>query len=141
MRIYLAAAWARKLEIKAIANELDSLGYGIYVDSRWLDEPDATYGGTENRDAVRRERAEIDISDVEDADMLVRFTDDLSTPMVPSSLATGARMVEMGVAYALGKKIVVVGGHQPIFDYLPGIVHVKDVEELKKYLLEVTCGA
>ncbi len=68
MRIYLAAAWARKLEIKAIANELDSLGYGIYVDSRWLDEPDATYGGTENRDAVRRERAEIDISDVEDAD-------------------------------------------------------------------------
>jgi nucleoside 2-deoxyribosyltransferase len=141
MRIYLAGAWARKQEIKAVADDLNSLGYGIYVDSRWLDEKQIEYGGEEGTpDEIRRERAEIDISDVEDADMVVRFTDDLSAPTVPSSLATGARMVEMGVAIALGIPVVVVGGHQPIFDYLPEVTHVKDVDELKQYLLEEARG-
>ncbi len=135
MRIYLAAAWARKEEIRAVADELNQLGNGIYVDSRWLDEPDAAYGGSEDRDAIRRERAEIDIYDVGSADVLVRFSDDLSAPTVPSGLATGARMFEMGMAYVLRKPIVVVGGHQPIFDYLPDIIHVKDVAELKQFLL------
>jgi hypothetical protein len=39
-------------------------------------------------------------------------------------------MFEMGLAYALGKPIVVVGGIQPIFDYLPTINHVRDIGEL-----------
>jgi nucleoside 2-deoxyribosyltransferase len=135
MRLYLAAAWARKREIKAVADELNNLAAGLCVGSRWLEEPDSIYGGADVL-AFRQERARIDIQDVKAADILIRFTDDLSGETVPAKLATGARMFEMGYAYALGKQIVVVGGIQPIFDYLPGVVHVADVGKLKEYLLQ-----
>lgn len=134
MRIYLAAAWSRKDEMNGIAQELNRIP-GVYVDSRWLSEEASEYGGQPILE-VRRNRAQIDVSDVSDADVLVRLTDDLSAKMIPSCLATGARMFEMGLAYSLGKKIVVVGGYQPIFDYLPEIIHVKDVEELKVWISE-----
>lgn len=134
MRLYLAAAWARKNEIKAVADQLDRLAVGLHVGSRWLEEPDSIYGGADVL-AFRRERARIDIQDVAASDILVRFTDDLTSEMVPARLATGARMFEMGYAYALNKEIIVVGGVQPIFDYLPGIAHVKDIDELQQYLL------
>ena len=129
MRLYLAAAWSRKEEIREIAEELNAIP-GIKVGARWLFEPPSS------KDAFkfRRRRAIYDRDDVRRANTLVRFTDDLTHPTVPARLATGARMFEMGYAYALGKKIIVVGGYQPIFDYLPGIVHVYDVEELKKLL-------
>jgi hypothetical protein len=85
-------------------------------------------------DDFRRQRAQEDVEDVRAARILVRFTDDLNRPTVPAGLATGSRMFEMGLAYALGKIIIVVGGTQPIFDYLPGIFHLHDVAELKKVL-------
>lgn len=139
MRLYLAAAWSRKNEIKSIADELNKLAIGLHVGSRWLEEPDSIYGGDDVL-SFRRERARIDIQDVKAADVLIRFTDDLTSEFVPSSLATGARMFEMGYAYAFGKEIIVVGGIQPIFDYLPGIVHVKNVSELKLYLTSLVLG-
>lgn len=139
MRLYLAAAWARKNEIKNVADQLDKLAFGLHVGSRWLEEPDSIYGGADVL-AFRRERARIDIQDVASSDILVRFTDDLTSEMVPAKLATGARMFEMGYAYALGKSIVVVGGIQPIFDYLPGVVHVPDVDALKQHLVKVMNG-
>jgi len=135
MRIYLAAAWGRKDEIKAVADQINMLGCGAHVDSRWLYEPK----GLDTLEA-RQERAEIDVTDVEAADVLVRFSDDLSAPMISSSLATGARMVEMGFALAWGKKVVVVGGYQPIFDYLPNVIHLKDVDELLTWIMEESNG-
>lgn len=134
MKIYLAGAWARKNEIKKVADEIDNLAVGLHVSARWLEEPDSIYGGADVLE-FRRERARIDIQDVSSADILVRFTDDLTAEFVPAKLATGARMFEMGYAFALGKVIIVVGGVQPIFDYLPGIIHVKNVPELKTWLL------
>ncbi len=135
MRLYLAAAWTRKKEIREVAEELNKLcPEFLFVHSRWLEEQGEAYGGTKGT-STATERAQTDIDDVAAADMLVRFTDDLTSEFVPSRLASGARMFEMGYAYALGKEIVVVGGVQPIFDHLPRIVHVKDVDELKQYLV------
>lgn len=137
MRLYLAAAWSRKSEIRAVAQEINQIDRPrLYVQSRWLLEPGEAYGGTKG-DLTPTMRAITDIEDVAQADMLVRFTDRVDSELVSARLITGARMFEMGYAYALGKKIVVVGGIQPIFDYLPGIVHVADVSELKKFLTEV----
>lgn len=129
MKLYLAGAWSRKAEIAAIAEELNKIP-GIIVDARWLfEEVPAEYN-----EAFRRERARMDVEDVRAADILVRFTDDLAKPTVPSGLATGARMFEMGLAYSLNKLIIVVGGHQPIFDYLPEIEHAATVDDLKRLL-------
>lgn len=129
MKLYLAGAWSRKAEIAAIAQELNQIP-GIIVDARWLFEDVPA----EYNDAFRRERARMDVEDVRAADILVRFTDDLTKPTVPSGLATGARMFEMGLAYAINKHIIVIGGVQPIFDYLPEIHHITNVDDLKVYL-------
>lgn len=131
MKVYLAGAWARKSELRGVAKQLNALP-DIDVPARWLFEPSPK----ECTIAFLQQRAIMDIEDVAAADVLVRFTDDLSQSFVQSRLATGARMFEMGFAYAMGKTIIAVGGIQPIFDYLPHIIHVKDVEELKTVLLQ-----
>lgn len=103
--------------------------YGVEVTSRWLYEDQTT--GTRKR---LRQCAIVDVTDVRASDVFVRFSDDLSSPTVPSSLATGSRMFEMGLAWSEGIPIVVVGGHQPVFDYLSNITHLKDEAELIRYL-------
>jgi hypothetical protein len=131
LKIYLAAAWSRRDEIAQVSKELEAMGIGIEITSRWLREPTKLGKLKKN---FRRKRALEDVADVCRASHLVRFSDDLSKATVPSSLATGARMFEMGLAYAEGKKIIVCGGFQPIFDWLPKIVHVRHLDELKSYL-------
>ena len=132
MTVYLAAAWSRRKEISLIADQLNKIP-GVCVKARWLKEP--IKAKEKHCFHFCQKRAQVDVQDVKKADILIRFTDDLRRKLVPARLATGARMFEMGYAYALGKKIIVVGGHQPIFDYLPGIIHINDVETLKSFLL------
>jgi hypothetical protein len=131
-RIYLAAAWSRKQEICDIANDLISLGHN--VQSRWLYEPSFSSAVITDRKNFMRSRAEIDVEDVRAADILVRFSDNLNQETVPSRLATGARMFETGLAYSLGKVIVIVGGYQCVFDYLDSCYHVKNITELARFL-------
>ena len=121
MKVYLAAAFSRKDEIKQVAEELRERG--ITITSRWLDEP--TYPAYDiNHAEFLRQRAQIDLADINEADILIRFSDDLSFSLIPSHLATGSRMGEMMWALAHGKKVYVVGGHQCIFDWLPEITHL-----------------
>ena len=142
MKVYLAAAWHRKKEMKALSLELNM--HNIQVNSRWLDEN--TEGKVVDKDYLKN-NALNDLDDVRTCDVLVRFTDEEfinptaidgeycpDTEYVPKKLLSGARLVEMGYALAFGKKVIVVGGHQPIFDYLPQVLHVKDVTELKHVL-------
>lgn len=126
----MAAAYSRKAEIKAVADELMSLG--VDVQARWLHEPNGGHGAGPE---FLRERAEIDEEDVMCADIFVRFTDNLDKLYVRSDLATGSRMVEMGMARANGAEIVVVGGHQCVFDYWEEVIHLATIEELKMHLL------
>jgi hypothetical protein len=137
LKVYLAAAWRRQSEMRYLAQKLDAIG--VEITSRWLYEQESP--NPRDRDRHRRETALIDIQDVRAADALVRFTDqsaridgDYPTGQAPAGLATGARMFEMGLAWAEGKTIVVVGGHQPVFDYLPNVIHLKNEEELIQFL-------
>lgn len=134
LRIYIAGAWSRRDELEKIAADLEVTVPGIEITSRWLHEPTVFGNKVARNDAFRRRRAIEDLHDVRKATVLVRFTDDLSSSFVPSKLATGSRMFEMGVAYERGNRVVVVGGHQPIFDYLPKIVHARHLDELRTYL-------
>jgi hypothetical protein len=138
MNIYLAAAWSRREEMKKLAGELERDIPGLIVNSRWIkEEPSSNRWFTQKKMiATRRERAQQDRQDVEAADILVRFTDDLSPKMVPSYLATGSRMVEMGIALRGHTPVIVVGGIQPIFDYMKEIIHISNVAELKRCLSE-----
>jgi nucleoside 2-deoxyribosyltransferase len=129
MKLYLAAAFSRREEIWIVARELRFLGFD--VTSRWL----------ENTPAVLKNRREkmqdafMDVNDLREADILVRFTDDFQgQEYIPAKLGSGARMFEFGMAWERGMPVIVVGGIQNVFDNLPNIRHVKDVEELKKHL-------
>lgn len=134
LRIYFAGAWSRRDEIAKVVDDLEAAIPGIESTSRWLHEPTVLGGRVVRGEAFRRKRALEDLHDVRKASVLVRFTDDLSGDTVPAKLATGSRMFEMGIAYERKNKVVVVSGHQPIFDYLPKVVHVRHLDELKSYL-------
>ena len=87
-----------------------------------------------SKERFLRERAYVDLQDIDRADALVRFADTPRTRSVPRALISGARMFEMGYAKAKGKTLYVVGGKQNVFDRLDGIVHVKDADALVRLL-------
>jgi nucleoside 2-deoxyribosyltransferase len=139
MKIYLAAAWSRREEISTIAEKLRNLG--VEITSNWLTEETTFDPKSGGREKFLRDRAYIDLNDIDRADALVRFTDvyidretHKSQQLVPIHLISGARMFEMGYAKAKGKTLYVVGGKQNVFDRLDGVVHVKDVDELYKIM-------
>lgn len=130
--VYLAASMSRQDEMRRIKNALNR--HGIEVTSRWITQPRAIWHTDGERYVFSQQRALIDLADIRRADMLIRFTDDMSEPMVPTHLITGSRLVEMGVAIERGIPILVVGGYQPIFDYLPNVTHIPNTVTLLKYL-------
>jgi hypothetical protein len=133
MKVYLAAAFHRKDEMKAISLLLKELG--VIVTSRWLDEEPLPAGKAAQARFLRN-TAQMDADDVKAADTLIRFSDDLSTSTVPSSWCTASRMEETGMATAWGKQIIIVGGKQSLFDRFPQRVHVSDAKALLKYIKE-----
>ncbi len=132
LKVYIAAAWHRQAEMAALAEELKS-ATGVEITSRWLHEIPAK-GSKLKKDRSKRLWAKRDVQDVRKADVLVRFTDDLSREFIPSQWATGSRMFEMGLAFERKMHVIVVGGYQPVFDYLPEIIHVRHLSELKNLL-------
>jgi hypothetical protein len=118
--------------MSALAEELKA-ATSVEVTSRWLHEIPAK-GSKLKKERSKRLWAKRDVQDVRKADVLVRFSDDLSRDTVPAQWATGSRMFEMGLAFERKMHIIVVGGHQPVFDYLPEIIHVRHLTELKNLL-------
>lgn len=134
MKVYLAGAYKRRAEIKEVAEKLRAIG--VEVTSKWLERED-----TDPSHQNMRYQAYRDILDILAADIVVRFTDvrdstlrDPACQFVAAGLISGARHFEMGLAFYANKRLVVVGGHQNVFDYLDEVTHVADVEELKEKL-------
>jgi nucleoside 2-deoxyribosyltransferase len=123
MRLYLAASYSRKKEIKAIAKRFRKAGFKITSD--WFNRTDGLH---------LKEEAESDIAGVRLCDALVRFTDKADESYVPIELISGGRMFETGFACAIGKIIVTVGGKQNVFDDLPYIIHAENVSHAIKIL-------
>ena len=109
LRVYLASRLKRRHELNRYRLALEACG--VVVTSRWLtaelpDEP------TED---IRRQLAEIDREDVQQADVLVLFTE-------PDRDGGGGRHVEFGLALGLGKRIIVVGEVENLFQRLPEVI-------------------
>jgi crossover junction endodeoxyribonuclease RusA len=62
-----------------------------------------------------------DFQDIKSCDLLIAFTE---ADMHPR----GSRHVELGIALALGKKIIVVGPRENVFCCLPQVMHLPTVE-------------
>lgn len=131
IKVYLAAAWHRKAEIATIAKQLEALGT-VEITSRWLFEPPIPHARAAKTKFLR-DRALMDRSDIRRCDVLVRFSDDMKREVAPIRELTGARLVETGLALAWGISVIAVGGIQPVFDYLPEVVHLPDVPALIGY--------
>lgn len=129
MKVYLAARYSRKKEIKALVPLL--LEHGIQTTSRWLDETGSdTAHLNEFTPAFCRETAHIDLADIEEADSFVFFAEDptVGTPR-------GGRHVEFGYALAKGKEIHVIGDYENIFHFLPNIRSHRSVDDFLEAVL------
>jgi hypothetical protein len=129
-KVYLAAAFGRQDEMRAVAKRLRAIG--VECTSRWLHE-DQSVHTKGSRPKFLNRCALTDIEDVRRAEVFVRFSDaeEMKFPLVRSRLATGARHFEMGLAWALGRPIIVIGGRQHVFDWLEdGIIHLPDTKAL-----------
>lgn len=119
------ARYSRHPEMQDVAFHLSSIGHN--VTSRWIwgthqatDEAIGTGTITE----FERRLAQEDIDDLTNADMCIGFSEPLRTA------SRGGRHVEFGMALALGKILVVVGGYEHVFHALPQVRHVKDTKAL-----------
>ena len=131
MRVFLSGRFSRRDELIGYAGELRSLGIG--VDARWLegdrhgvtdDEVMAELAGRTRvhegapvAALIAREAFE----DLRGADALVAFSE---PPR--SSRSRGGHHVELGMALAWGKPILVVGPRENVFHAMDGIEQVAD---------------
>lgn len=125
MIIYLAASYKRKHEIQKYAQDVIDRGYDL--SSSWLLPDDARPNGLRNstvdsaKDTVPLEAmyfAQEDWNNVLRADVVVAFTE---SPV--SGASRGGRHVELGLALAWGKKVIIVGPRENVFCTLPQIHH------------------
>jgi nucleoside 2-deoxyribosyltransferase len=129
MRVYLAAPYVKKNEIKAYATELRA--GGVEVTSSWLDEPhDPSMGPKDLTPKQNQKYAVTDVFDVRRAQVFVLFTDKTK------AVIRAGRHVEFGVAVERSMPIYVVGEEREnIFHYLPFVTHVDSWERLRDYLI------
>ena len=103
MKIYLASRFADREILRGYAQELWNLGH--VVTSRWLGEhPKPDYL---SEDEFARKTALVDLLDIQEADLVIRFLHDQSQ--------TGGADTEVGYALATSKLLWIVGPYRNIF--------------------------
>ncbi len=107
--VYFAARYSRQEELKSYRAELEALG--IEVTSRWLEMEPRRRSAYSDEDW--RDLGQADQADVLAADSLVCFTE------ADGEGGNGGRHVELGMALALGLRVIVVGRREHVFHYLP----------------------
>ena len=112
MKIYLAARWGRRSELRGYRDELEKMGHT--VTSRWLDDHDT--GDADNAAFVATQ----DLDDIIDANALIFFGED---PLLGLG-KRGGRHVEFGFAFACAppKTVFLVGPRENVFHYLPSVL-------------------
>ena len=127
-KIYLAARFSRRDELRGYRDDLQK--YGQTVTSRWLDQGDQDNEGIVEQVAEASTHAYVDLHDVQEADMVVSFTEN------PYEVATrGGRHVEFGVGYILHKAMVIIGPRENIFHCCAGVEQFDDWGSFMKSLL------
>lgn len=119
MKVYLAHNFAAREWLPTVVAQLTEAGHEST--GRWIS--DDTHIG------VSEHAACADLNDIDRSSCLVLFVDQYgSTP-------GKGKYVELGYAYAQGKRIILVGEDtRNVFYSLPGVERVADVPELLKKL-------
>ena len=140
-RIYLAARFSRRSEMRFHRDLLRSRGY--LITSRWLD---AHINNAEGKDSNLWERdhaqadpfraicANEDLEDITRADYVIAFTEPPYCDYYPG---TGGRHVELGYAIAKHKTIFIVGYRENVFHDLPCIHYCANVWSLLEHFPEL----
>jgi len=123
MKIYLAARYSFRAEIKGYAKQLETLGFEIT--SSWLNQRAGADNDMEKPDYKLKKFARRDYDDVARADCVILFTKEPENKR-------GGHHVEFGIGYALKKRMIVVGKKENIFHYLEEVTHYNTFEELLK---------
>jgi nucleoside 2-deoxyribosyltransferase len=120
VRVYLAAPYAARAQVRTYRDELVRVGFS--VTSSWLDETHEIGSGTVGAatdlppDDVAA-HASIDLYDIDRSDLLVVLTADQSD-MVGGTGTSGGRHVETGYAIGKGLPVLVVGEPENVFHRL-----------------------
>jgi hypothetical protein len=125
--VYFAARYSRLEELNRYRAELEALG--IEVTSRWLTTAGRN-GGSPLTENEWRALALIDQEDVLSADALICFSEENGNG------GNGGRHVELGMAVALGKQVLVVGRREHIFHRLPEVTVVDSWPEAIRLLAQ-----
>ncbi len=121
MKIYLAAKFSDKMEMRDVARKLQAAGHE--VTATWINSDQETDDG--QTDEVLAKAAFDCLNDLQDSDLLLAFSRPRGT-----THAGGGRHVEFGVAHTLAIPIVVIGPKgEHIFHYLPGIQFFDTLEK------------
>jgi nucleoside 2-deoxyribosyltransferase len=119
--VYVAAKYERQSEAKLLTMLLQAAGARIM--STWVDEPLAP-DVSEWTDYAKK-----DVNEIQNSSVLIVLTNQEGRRST-----TGGHHWETGYAYALGKRIVLIGPKENVFHYLPGMEHYPDLEAfLAKY--------
>lgn len=121
-RIYLAARFSRRHELKPFAEALSAAGH--QVTSRWLDSDEHHLELTGQRSSDGAAAAIRDLEDVRDATVCIAFTEPAD-----GRQGRGGRHVELGAAITLGLRLIVVGEPEHIFHLLPQVELVATPQE------------
>ena len=115
MKIYTAARYARREELLEYAKKLSSAGH--VVTARWVN-------GDEEGKSLE-DIAIMDLDDVKAADMVLVYTDEHG-----SLQKGGGRHTELGLGYAYGKHVWIVGPKEQVFHSLPGVKQFNNTDEV-----------
>ena len=106
--IYLAARYSRLTEIREYADKLKAWGHDVTSDWMYGELDHAPSGEEWANPAIRDKRQ------VKESDVLIAFTEDSN-----ESFVRGSRHVELGMAIAWEKRVIIVGPRENVFCYLP----------------------
>lgn len=123
MTIYLASRYGDAPRLRDVGERLRAFGHKVTSRWVWADRR----AGRRFEDIPFEEKAEIaleNLDDVRACDVLVLFND--HTP----GASRGGKFVELGMAIALDKRLIIVGERSSVFEFLPGASRVVDVEML-----------
>lgn len=126
MKLYLAARYDRREEMREIRVKLHLLGF--VVTSRWLDETPETEAAVAAGDAqARRTTAEIDLVDIQAADALLIFQDE------PGAPKSDGKHFEAGYAAGIDVPVISIGTGRPSIFY--SLTYRADTLELALQIL------
>jgi hypothetical protein len=127
MQIYLAARYSRHPEMQTIAHHL--LARGHIITSRWIWGEHAAQDSRILDPDFRHQSAlfaQDDLADLAAADWFISFSD-------TESGSRGGKHAEFGLALALKKRLVIIGGAEHVFHCLPEVEHYSALSAMPGY--------